>query len=328
METSQGTVASEAASTTQESTTPVESTVSASPQPAAQESAPQQASQQSGSQAAVVVKPEQPSYQPDYKFTASDKEHEIPEMYRALIKDKETEKQIKDVFSKAYGLDGYKQKHHGLRDEYGQYKQQVAPVMKIAQELDYYYKKGDLGSYFKTLGFDDKQIMQYALEKAQQLELSPEQKRVYDEREAANRQQYMLETQFRQTQERLDSMMIQQRDVELKTVLSKPEVQSFAQAFDRRNGPNAFYNECIQWGQAKFAITGQDLSADQVALEIIKKFDSPMPQPMQAMPQTNQLRSPAEVPVIPNTGSGSTSPAARAFKSLDELKKYKADKYG
>lgn len=288
---------------------------------------PEQALEASNGPQVSVEASAQLAYTPNYKITADNKEYEIPERYRPLMTDAQTEKEIRELFEKAYGLDGVKGRFHQTRDEYRQFKEQVNPLLNIARELDYYHKKGDLSSYFKTLGFNDEQILKYALQKAEQLELSPDQKRVYDERDSANRQQYMLEQQYQQTQERLQELMVQQRQVELQTVLSRPEINSFVQSFDRRNGQGAFAQECIQRGRAHYALTGQDLSPDQVAQEIIKKFEIPVTQPM-SYQQPPTPKHPAEVPVIPNTGSGSTSPAAKNFKSLDELRKYKAEKFG
>jgi hypothetical protein len=170
--------------------------------------------------------------------------------------------------------------------------------------------------------------MEYALQKAQQMELSPDQKRVYDEREAANRERFMLETQFRQQQEQLMEIKVQQREFELQNVLAKPDVQSFVQAFDSRNGQGAFFQECKQRGQSHFALTGEDLTPEQVVQSIVNRF-APMVQAQTQMAQNQgQPKAPAEVPVIPNTGSGSSSPAQKSFKSLDELRKYRAENFG
>lgn len=271
--------------------------------------------------------PQQPAFTPNYKFKADDKDYELPEMYRPLIKDQDTQKQVIEIFEKAYGIDGLKGRYSQTKEEFNKYKEQITPLVKLATELNYYQQKGDLSSYFKTLGFSDEQILDYALKKAQQLELSPEQKRVYDEREAGVRNQYQLEQQFKQTQERLYEMQVQQRNFELQQVLSRPDVNNFVQAFDRRNGAKAFEQECRMRGQAHFALTGQDLSAEEVVQEIIKKFDSPV----SAMPaqMSNQApKAPAEVPVIPNTGTGSTSPTQKTFKSLDDVRKYRAENFG
>lgn len=311
-------------STESTSTAPVESASEASAPESAPPSPPSDAQD---SKDPVVVKPDTPSYSSDYKFKAYDKEYDIPEMYRTIIKDENSEKDVKQIFAKAYALDQHKTIHEGLKNQFKTYQEQTEPLLKIAQELDYYQKKGDLGSYFATLGFTDQQIMEYALQKAQQLELSPEQKRVYDERELANRQQYMLETQFQQTQERLQNLMIQQRQVELQNVLSKPDIQSFAQAFDGRHGQGAFAQECVQQGRSHFALTGQDLSADEVVQGIVKKFSPLMAQTQMAPQQSQAPRAPADVPVIPNTGSSGGSPTTRAVRSIDDLKRIANEKF-
>ena len=323
MEISQDAGASEA-STTEAATTSVEST------PSAVDSSPKETSSVNVATDAAQAQPaapQTPAFTPVYKVKAYDKEYEIPEMYRPLIKDQVTQKQVQEIFEKAYALDEHKVIHTGLKEKFNQYQEQTAPLIKIAQELDYYQKKGDLGSYFKTLGFNDQQIMEYALQKAQQLELSPEQKRVYDEREQANRQQFMLEQQFQQTQERLQNLMVQQRNVELQTVLSRPDVQSFVQAFDQRNGQGAFSQECIQQGRSYFALTGKDLTAEEVVQGIVKKFATPMQHQQQMMPQQHTPKAPAEVPVIPNTGSSSGSPSHRAIRSIDDLKRLASEKF-
>lgn len=313
--------------TTTESTTPTAPTEAASSTTESSAAPSLPPTESPAPQQGAVVQPQTPAFAPTYKVKAFDQEHDIPELFRPLIKDEMTQKQIKEVFEKAYGMDGYKSRYENTWNEFSGFKKQTEPLLKIAQELDYYSKKGDMGSYFKTLGLTDEQIMQYALQKAQQMELSPEQKRVYDERENAVRQQYMLETQFQQAQEQLQNLMVQQRNVELQSVLSRPEIQSFVQNFDRRNGQGSFAEECRQRGRAHFALTGEDLSAEQVAQDLIKKFEFAVQAQQPQMPPS-QPKAPAEVPVIPNTGSGAASPAQKQFKSLEDLKRYKQERWG
>ena len=59
------------------------------------------AAQSTGATTGVQADSTETAYNPNYKFSVMDKEHEIDEWLRPVIKDAEMEKKVKDLYTKA-----------------------------------------------------------------------------------------------------------------------------------------------------------------------------------------------------------------------------------
>lgn len=269
-----------------------------------------------------------PAYQPNFKFSVLKKEHEIPELYRSVVKDADSEKQVKELFEKAYGLDHVKSERAKLQDEYKTYKTQTEPILKIASQLEYHRKQGDLGGYFKTLGLSREQIFQWAVQQAEIEQLPEHQRRVYDQQQEAQLRAYQLEQQLQERDQQFQAYQVQQRQAELDFTLSKPDVSSFAQAFDQRNGEGSFRDELIQRGRMYYFSQGIDVPPEKLAQEIMTRFHlqttSPnqTTQPVQTQPVPAQpQRTTQSVPVIPNTGASASAPVKKKVTSLEDIER-------
>lgn len=288
----------------------------------------------SGQSAAQVPQapPATPAYQPNFKFVAGKKEYEVPEMYRGLIKDPETEKMVKETLEKAHGIDFVKTERAKVQEEYKTYKSQTEPILQIATQLEYHRKKGDLTSYFQTLGLNKQDVWKWALQQAEIEGLPQDQKQVYDQHREAELRAYQLEQQLQQEREMRTHQALQQRHAEVESVLSAPDVASFVQSFDQRNGEGSFKEELIARGQMYWHTRQVDVAPGQLVKEIMTKYG--VGQSVQAQPQVQpqvqaqQPSAPKQVPVIPNTGSGHVSPAARKPQTVEDFKKIYAEKYG
>jgi len=277
-------------------------------------------------------------YTPSYKFKVMDKEHEIPEFLRPAITSAEHEKQLKELYEKAFGLDEVKAGREKVRGEYQSFKQQVEPVMKTVQEASKLYQ-GALQAFeqgnvrggvfkaeeaFKQLGISDKFLQNYVFQKLQLEDLPAHLKADYNRQRELELQYAQMQQQMQEQQTYFQQMAVQTRTAELQQATSRPEVASIIQAFDQRNGPGSFHQEVITRGQMYWQMYQQDVPADQLVQEIINKYG--LQAPPAAQPQAST--APKEVPVIPIVKSGSGSPAGRQFKSLDDIKAYRKEQYG
>lgn len=270
-----------------------------------------------------------PAYTPNWKYVAGKEEREIPEMYRPLIKDELTEKQVKDLFQRADGLEWTKQDRANVQEKYNSLKQEHEGLTKSLRTLSDFVNNGDYDSFFQSLGISNEQILRYALEKAQYSDLSPEQKRAYDEAQEAKRTAYWSQQQATQYQQQLQQIQLQQKTLELNQALSMPEVAQIAQAYDQRKGPGAFRNKVIQMGQSHWALTQQDIAAEAVVKQLVDELGEFI-QLQQSHPATPSIQqAPKQVPVIPTPGSsGGQSPAARSVKTIEDIEKMYAEKFG
>lgn len=281
--------------------------------------------------ASIPEVPEVPAYQPNFKFSVMKKEHEIPEAYRQLIKDPQTEKQVKEIFEKAYGIDHVKGERAKLQEEYKSYRSQTEPVMQIAQQLQHHLQNNDLTSYFKTLGLTKQQVYQWAVKQAEIDELPEHQRQVYDQHQEAQHRAYQLEQQLQAQQAQFEQFQVQQRSSELESILSRPDISSFVQSFDQRNGEGAFRSEVIARGQLYYYTKGIDASPQQVVQEIMQRFGPNQSQaaaPQAPTMNAPQTKAPPQVPVIPNTGAGTSAPTQRSINSVDDMIAVRKQKFG
>lgn len=303
-------------------------------------------SQSSSSSSAPVITEASaaPVYTPNYKFKVMDKEMEIPEKFRAIIKDADTEKEAREIFEKAYGLDKVKESRDGIRGEYTKYKEQTEPTVRAIGQASQLYQQSQAAlesgntraavfkglEAFKTLGVSKTYLQKLVFEDLKLEELPPEQKASYNREHELEKQTQMLAQEREQMQSEFQNYRVQQRTSELQQVISRPDIASLVQAFDSRNGQGSFYNEVVLRGQWYAQTYQKDMAPDQVVSEIIQKYGlqaqaSPTPQ---AVAPTQAIAPKQDVPVIPAIKGGTQSPAGRAIRSVDDIKKVRFEKYG
>ena len=288
----------------------------------------------------------EPEWQPNFNFNVLDRQEEIPEDFRQYITNKETEDQFRDLFERAYGVEPLKQDRQVLRDHNQTLNGELGKYKDNYQQLGQMIQANDLDGFHKQWGITDEQLVNHVMQKARMNdpELPPEQ-----------RQQMIDEQRVRQENARLqyeNQMLTQQhqyaqtvnKEIELNTALSNPDVARVAQEYDSRAGAGAFRANVIRYG----ASLGQNLPADQV----IHQFRSiladpaimgqqqpqgygqpapyqqaygqpaPYPQaPQQPVARQAPVQQVQQKPVIPvQRGGGGQSPAAEVPLSIAKLR--------
>lgn len=310
-----------------EVTQTTESTGSAQPSQQADTGSSQSTQGSASTQSEAQSQSPAPDYTPNYKFKypklgANEQvEQEFDEWIRPHVT-KDTEEKIRDLYTKAHGMDFFKQKYAKVTDTYNQYKESINPSVEAYQTLAKIYNQGDLDTFFKGIGLPEDKLYQYVLDKLQEKELPPEQlqkKQYYADLE---RKQRALEESHQSLLERYEQESIQTRHSQLDTALSRQDLSPTVQAFDARVGkPGAFKDEVIKRGMLAYQMTGADISPEQAIQEVLMLVGG------QVSPQQPQQMGRAQTvtpPVIPNVGSKGSSPATRAPKSLKELKELAA----
>ena len=278
---------------------------------------------------AAPVVAEKPAYQPNFKVKAYDNEYEIPESFRSFINE-QNEKEFREVFEKAYALEGMKEKLHKTRQENETFKKDVDSFNTLRQNLSRvskYVENGDYDMFFDSLKIPESAIQKWVLSKLQQKELPPEQQAIYNKSNEERRKLYELEqrneqlsTQFEQFQEAQRQQAVQQTFAQLDTILGKPEVNSVASQFDASVGKaGAFREEVLRRASIIYQTEGRDLTPEEAVNDTLRVI---------AWNQANQqsgAQAPAASaqpkPVLPNVQGKATSPVSKQVKSLDDLKK-------
>jgi len=122
-------------------------------------------------------------YVPNTKYKVKDQELEFDSRLVSVVKSKEDEEYIRDLYTKAGGLDTYKEKLEKEAKRIAEYETQMAEVAKQIEESNSFYSKlvesrdkKQFRTLAKTLGMSEDDLLTAALEIATEREL-PEQER-------------------------------------------------------------------------------------------------------------------------------------------------------
>lgn len=241
---------------------------------------------------------------------------EFDDRLKQIIKSKEDEEFVRQLVTKADGLDvnkrnlkQYEEKYTGLEKDYHTLKSDVDFVLEARD-------RGDFWTVANALGLSKKQIREAVYRDLQADDLTPEQKKQYDKSYELETASYHSNRKIHELESKLQSFELQSRKSELEAILNQNDISPIAEDFDRRNGPNAFWNEVVTRG-AMFEQMGVMKKPTEVINEIINLYSLKTPQVQPKAPSVSNK----SLPVLPNTGSGgSTVPLKKKPTSLGELK--------
>jgi hypothetical protein len=267
-------------------------------------------------------------YTPNYKFNHLDKEHEMDEFVRQAIKDKASEEKMRDLYTKAFGLDAMKPRYEKVRDNFNTLKSEHDQLINNISLLDGYYKQGNLDEFFKTLQIPEQTIYKYVLDKLNYQEMPQDQRAQLDNYRRAQQESMMLDRQNQDLYSKYENTNVQLRTLQLDSVMSRPDIKSIVDAFDgrRKETSPTFKERVILEGQAVFNATGKDLSADEAVKRVIDFLDLQATQQPQAQTSSMVATPQAQIkpPVIPNIAGKGTSPAKKVPKNIADLKRMAA----
>lgn len=291
--------------------------------PTPESSAP--ASEASASQEAVVS-PAAPAYTPNFNYKVMDKEHQFDEWVRGAITSKEHEDKLRDLYTRAHGLDAVKEKFEG-------YKNETVPLLKdynelaaIEQRIQSAFQKGDIRGIINEIGLSEEHILKYAKEILDEREMPAEQRAQLERQRKLTEENANFQSQEEYIYQQQEQLSVQNRTLEMKMELFKPEVSSFQQKFDSMMGtPGAFENAVISAGQYIWHQYQQDLPPAQVIGLVMNDYSKFVNQPQSVtapeISQQNTVATQEKKPVLPNMGNGGTkSPAKQPITSISQLK--------
>lgn len=284
-----------------------------------------------------------PLYTPNYKFNTTarsennewtKKEMEIDEWARPFIKDQETEKKVRELFEKAYGIDFLKNKNETFSKEIEATKKDYSTLQGAVNEAFAYKnlavnKAGELVNgvalekLFEHIALPKEAVYQWVLKELEKRDLPPEQRKVYDERDQKDLDGYNQSRQIEETEARYRDIASKAMEAEINFVLARPEVNPIVQAYDTQNGQGAFRQFVAEYGVMHFNAYGEDPSAEQAISAVIKRLgDAYKGKPAEV---ANPTASEKPLPVIPNVSGKGVSPTRKAPRSIEDIRKLAAE---
>jgi hypothetical protein len=291
-----------------------------------------------GEKPVVAAATDKPAYEPNYKYKAFGKERELDPMFRDLIKDPESEKKVKEVFTRADAFDDMKSQKEAVSSEYQRLNQQHAALDKDVRRVANFINNGDVGNTLAALRISDDAVLNYLRQKAEVANLSPFQQQAFQQAQMQRMQEFDQQEQMKQLQENYANERRETRVMQLDYTLDSPDVSPQAQAWDAKMGQaGAFKHLVIETAGNHFRMTNQDLSPRDAVQLTLQKYGRLLEQPQasqaQVVPAANQqigAASPQPVaqgakPVIPAVAGRGASPIKQAPKSIKDLKRMGAE---
>lgn len=280
--------------------------------------------------AATEDKKVEEAYTPNLKFKVLDQEKEFDEWIRPAV-NKENEAKIRELYEKAHGLDHVKTQRDSERTAKAQYEGQLNELMTEIQELGE-IKSKDLGMFFAKLGIPKQDVAKWVLSQAEAMEavekLPENMKGIYNQVEEIRNQNFELQKQLQLRDSGRQAEVLQAKRAELASTLSSPDIKPLVEEYDTRLGkPGQFQQLVIRHGAAEYEASGgkRMLSAEEAAKEVIQILGLKPATPSKAdggSTQTQKVVTAAKPAVLPNVGSGSASPTAKApVSSIADLRK-------
>lgn len=284
-------------------------------------------STEAASKDALPTVPVAPAYAPNFKFKVNNKEKEFPKEIQSLIKDKETEEALRKVYEESEGFQHLNKK----LSEAGTVVKRFHEQDKALRMLSHHVRNDDFTNFFKDLNIPEEKLFAWAEKRLKEMSLDPAQQAEIEQVRQNNRANFLLSEENQGYKQAYEQSLVQTRDFELNQEMSRPEVQSIAQAFDAKVGRvGAFRDECINRGALAWQFGQRDIPASEAVGQVMSLIGRVMTpaQQQQAMavapsPQNNVV-APTPPPIIPNVSGRSTSPVKQAVRSIDDLRsKYK-----
>lgn len=276
-------------------------------------------------------------YTPNFKLKVMEKELEIPELLRPLVKDAESEKAVREIMEKAYGLDYVKPKLEQARTQLTQVSGENTTIKNQIQHARTLYQRGDIEGWFKYLQVPQEKVLQWVADRLNYEQLPPEQKSVLDSRKQAEERAWTAEDQASTYQQQNEQILTQQVQMALESSLARPDVDTVAKAFDARMGAGAFKAEVQRRGDYIWRTENKLVPPDKLVTELLA-FLGPIAPAAPVAPQAPAaaaqaaLVTPAtpaapagKTPTIPNISGRSASAVTQPkVKSIADIRaKYK-----
>lgn len=326
METINETSGGEATQTTNTETT-AQSATGTGVQPTKEAGAGNDGATSEGTGGAAKASDTPQAYVPSFKFKVKDKELDFDDFVKPVVKTKDVEQKIKDLYEKAHGLDEVKTSRDSFKAQADEWKGKYTTVETSLQTLGGYVKKDDFRSFFQALNIPKEKIIKYAIEELKYQEMPADQRAILDAQR--EKEQALEQTSFQnQTlQQQMAQMIQKQTEFELNQELTKSDVAQAISAYDTRLAkPGAFKAEVIRRGQYYEAVHKTSPPASQLVAEVLSLIgvQAQAQQGTEAASQgtSSQTVQQSQKPVISSfQGSGAKSPARKVPQSIEDLRK-------
>lgn len=272
----------------------------------------------------VDVDPED-AYKPTFSYKVKGEEKEFDDRFKEIIKSKEDEEYVRDLYERADGLPHIKEHLNRLQTELGSYEKKYNEIdsqyNKVVENIsiaDKLLANGDPLGAMARMGLNKDQI----LAAAQALVGTPEEQEAYTQRSSMlqsklekEKEYQSLQDSIKQRDSALGEMRVRQAITDLNLELNRPEYSDVVSAYDEARGKNAFFEKVKLYG-AGIEATGRTISVPD-AVKAVYEEVAPFVTKKTQQPSTNRILQKKENKVPNLNGSG--TPGKKKYSSMQEM---------
>ena len=255
----------------------------------------------------------QSEWQPDYSYAVKDDQFEFDELVKSAVTSKEAEEHLRQLYTKAYGLDHVKHSLERTEKEVSDWRDKATSYMEeaeLAKQSTEGLKnlaKTDFPSFAHLMGIDDNTILRYANNRLDYSEKPDHEKRAIDEDMERRSTSYQSNAQLDQLRKQNERLMQERHNDMMSRAMSQPEINDFAKRFDQRMGEGAFKKQVRNYGSTQWQ-TSKQYVEPSVAVQTIYAQFKPLFE--EKLDEVNKKESSTSKPPT-NLGSGKAGAVVR-----------------
>lgn len=213
--------------------------------------------------------PQAVEYEPDYTYKVKDDVLEFDEPLRSAITSKATEDLLRDLYTRAAGLDSYKSKLEEKESYIGELEPQVGQLVNGFKNIKELRDEGDYMRLFKILNMSDEKVLEAAEKILDMREMPEEQRQVIErERELADKVE-LLETKLSSHELAAQEETLRQEQTALQNELASEGYSSGVELL-KEVGID-FQNEVVQLGKQMWAQANHDPNKYPVLSDVVRQ---------------------------------------------------------
>lgn len=268
------------------------------------------------------------TFAPDFSYKVKGEEKQFDERFHGIVKTKEDEEFIRQLYTKADALDGFKERLTGEEQARQEMEQQLALSTGFYQDLVAKRDGKDWRGVSKAIGYSEDDILNMAIEIAKEREMPEEQRQVAQNNRLLAEQNAMLEAHRLHSEQTMvqdaSANLANQQTQELTSGL-EGDYAELAGAMTS-NGLD-FMQEAINVGRGMTAANGGiEPAVADVMKAVADKYSFVIPKVEVQPAQPAQLPVQKQKTALPVVGGATGNPVAVQPMSIEDLQKI-ADRF-
>jgi len=252
-------------------------------------------------------------YSPDLTYKFKDETRNFDERFASAVKTKEDEDALRDLYTRADGLDSYKDKYSGLEGRYGDLENKSKSLVGGFETLQSLVDKKDMRGLMQAMGVTKDQVLDYSETLLDEEELPEKEKALLKENREMTQRMADMESRMTNLNSQVSGHSNDREVTEVETMIKSDSFSPIASAMENM-GFNVF-DQIVAEGRNMTAVSGKTPSAVDVMNLVASKYG----RLVQSTEVINNDQGNGVKPTLPSVNSSAASNVGGKVRSLEDL---------